>query len=93
MTEQEISQKNELLLNSILDETTKNDFVDLMEFCCINGEIEFVTEPSGDKQNEDCGIFKDVHIDQWSVGMEGDSFNGFIYASVANKWIKIPYYC
>jgi len=25
--------------------------------------------------------------------MEGDSYSGFIYSFVKNKWIKIPYSC
>ena len=28
-----------------------------------------------------------------SNGVDGDSFDGFIYANVKGKWIKVPYHC
>ena len=65
----------------------------MLDGCFCNGKIEKVGKPSGDKQNEEFGIFKDIHVDQWTVGTEGDSFNGHIYARVKNQWYKIPYYC
>lgn len=68
-------------------------FNQMLDGCFCNGKIEKVGKPSGDKQNEEFGIFKEIHVDQWAVGTEGDSFNGHIYARVKNQWYKIPYYC
>ena len=74
--------------------TAESDFELLVQDCSITGKIEFTTKPQGQKQNEDYyGIFKDVHIDQWSVGDSGDSFAGVIYARVGDQWILIPYSC
>ena len=69
------------------------DFKDLIYGCEVTDKIKIVDEPNGDCQNEDCGIFKNVYVDQWSVGIEGDSYEGFIYANVKSKWIKVPYSC
>jgi len=65
----------------------------LLDSCGLSGEVEIVDAPTGSKTNESYGIFKDVHIDQWSVGDSGDSYAGFIYAKVKDKWIKVPYEC
>ncbi len=59
----------------------------------INGKIEVVEKPEGNKQNENYGMFKNVHVHQWTTNMDGDSFAGFIYAKAKGEWIKIPYYC
>ena len=81
------------ILKAIQISDYEQDFEDLLDGCRLNGEVEVAEKPNGDKQNEDCGIFKDIHVDQWSVGDSGDSFAGYIYAKVNNKWLKIPYSC
>jgi hypothetical protein len=90
--EKDIYNHNNNLIKSF-GEKAEKDFIDLLDFCRINGKIELVNSPMGDKQSENYGIFKNIHVDQWSVGMEGDSYEGFIYANVKRQWIKIPYYC
>ena len=47
----------------------------------------------GRDQDEDYGIFKNVIIDQHSVGDSGDSYAGAIYANVNGKWIRVYYEC
>jgi hypothetical protein len=83
--------------NKILSEFTPidlRDFWGLVDFCELNGKIEWVENKEGNEQmDDDRGIFTNVHIDQWSVGMEGDSFAGYIYTYVKGKWLQIPYYC
>ena len=69
------------------------DLQELLDGCSQAGAIEIVDEPSGTKQNEDCGIFMDIYVDQCSVGDSGDSFAGEIYAKVNEIWLKIPYNC
>ena len=72
----------------------KADFYDLMEDCGITSKIEFVLKPKGEKQDEETQYFKDIHIQQWSIGDSGDSFEGYIYAKFSkDKWIKVPYEC
>jgi hypothetical protein len=72
----------------------KAGFDDLVDGCSITSKLKITDKPSGKKQNEDCEYFKDIHVDQWSVGESGDSFEGFIYARFQfNKWLKIPYEC
>ena len=71
-----------------------SDFKKLLDFATVNDKLDIVSEPEGDNQNESCGVFTEVWIDQWSVGMEGDSFEGFIYGKFDNmKWLVIPYSC
>lgn len=89
---EEISANNTNLINSF-GKTASKYFKDLLEFCDVTGKIELVDKPDGDKQNESYGMFKDVHVDQWSTVMEGDSFAGYIYANVNGQWIKVPYSC
>ena len=89
--EKEEHEHNMKLLaeNNIPDE----DFKDLIDFCSI-GRLEIVKEPTGDNQNEQYGVFKSVFVDQWTRGMEGDSFAGFIYGKLSKgKWLKVPYEC
>ncbi len=90
--EKEISDHNETILKT-LGKTAQKDFADLIDSCSSVGKIEFVDEPKGDAQNESNGIFKDVHVDQWSVGDSGDSYAGFIYAKVNKQWVSINYEC
>lgn len=70
------------------------DYEDLLDYCSINGKLEIVEKPTGTNQQEGHGMFKSVFVDQWNVGMEGDSFEGYIYGKIGkNKWLKIPYEC
>lgn len=88
----EICEHNTALINSF-GKTASKHFKDLLDFCDVTGKIELVDKPNGDKQNENCGIFKNVHVHQWTTGMEGDSFAGYIYTNVKGQWIKVPYSC
>lgn len=74
-----------------------DDFQDLIGFCTITNKMEWVQEPKiKPEYNPDVyGKLTLTHVDQWSVGIEGDSFEGFMYVKVQgkNKWLKIPYSC
>lgn len=74
-----------------------NDNIEnLMDGCRLTGMVEVVKEQDVIDKNyedEDFGIYKDIRVDQWSVGDSGDSFAGFIYTKVNNIWLKIPYDC
>lgn len=59
-------------------------------------EWEIVKEPNGHKQKEtEFGRqIKHIWVDQWSVGMEGDSFEGYIWVQLKeNKYLKFRYAC
>lgn len=59
-------------------------------------EWEIVKEPNGTKQKEtEFGLsIKHIWVDQWSVGTEGDSFEGYIYVQLKkNKYLKFRYAC
>lgn len=88
----EISDHNATLINSF-GKTASKHFKDLLDFCDVTEKIELVDKPKGDKQNENYVMFKNVHIQQWSIGIEGDSFKGYIYANVKGQWIKVPCSC
>lgn len=71
------------------------DFTEAVEDLRITDKIEIVDEPQGKPQIEQHGKLTVTHVDQWNVGIEGDSFAGFIYAKFSNedRWLKIPYEC
>lgn len=90
--ENEIDVHNQAIL-STLGRRVQASFSELTSGCTINGKMEYVPHPQGDKQHESYGIFQNIHVDQWSTGDGGDTFAGFIYARCRKKWLKIPYYC
>ncbi len=88
----EISEHNESILK-LLGENAKRDFEELMDCCNVTEKINFVDGPKGTDNKEHCGVFRNVHVDQRAVGMEGDSWDGYIYAHVNGKWIEVPFSC
>ena len=95
--DEECTKHNKAILKQIatkLGNKAIADFKNLLDFANVRDKLEIVSKPDGENQNEECGVFTEVRVDQWSVGMEGDSFEGFIYGKFANmEWIKIPYSC
>lgn len=86
--------ENKELLKSI--KYNEQNWEDLLDGVDVRGNISFVGFPEGTKQHESHGMFKDVHVDQRSVGTEGDSSEGNIYCLYSknkNLWLKIPYSC
>lgn len=88
-----IFEHNNELINSF-GKTAQKHFNNLLDGAHVTGKIELVDKRHGKKQHEDYGMFRNIYVDQWGVGMDGDSFEGFIYANVKKgQWIKIPYVC
>lgn len=86
--------ENKEFLKSI--KCNEQDWEDLLDGVDVRGNITTVAYPEGTKQHESHGMFKDVHIHQWGVGIEGDSWEGYIYCLFSknkNLWLKIPYSC
>ena len=90
--EKEIADHNEQVLKS-LGKKAQKDFEELMGFCNVTEKIKLVDAPKGSDNKEHCGVFKNVHVDQWTTNMEGDSYAGFIYANVKGQWIEVPFSC
>ena len=88
-------QTSEYLLKTLktLGKKAQRDFEELLDCCNVAEKIEFVDAPKGHDNKEHCGVFKNVHVEQWTTNMEGDSYAGFIYANVSGKWIKVPFSC
>lgn len=89
-----ISQNNDLLKS--IGRSAKRMFSRIMEGCDLNlyEKLSIVEKPQGELQPEKYGIFKEIWIQQWSTGMEGDTYGGYIYARYdTDKWLKIPYSC
>jgi len=92
--ESEVCEHNNRILSEY--KVNEDDFTDLLTDCDITGKIEIVKQPQGTEQTEEeYGNLTITHIDQWSIGIEGDSYSGFIYAKVKSieLWLKIPYSC
>jgi 2-methylaconitate cis-trans-isomerase PrpF len=90
--EKEIADYNTAFVKQF-GETAEKDFAEMCEDCTVTSKVEFVDKPLGSHQDEDYGIFKNVVIDQHSVGDSGDSYAGAIYANVNGKWIRVYYEC
>lgn len=91
----EMDKHNQELLKSIKHK--KKDFNNLLDFCEITDKMEWVNKPNFKQENkpDKFGVFKLEYVDQWAMGMEGDSFAGFMYVRVDGheKYLKIPYSC
>ncbi len=91
--DKEVREHNEKLISEI-GVTAAEDFKDLTDDIHVHEKMEIVDKPSGTNNDESFGVFTEVFVDQWSVGMEWDSFEGFLYARFAeDKWLKIRYSC
>lgn len=90
--EKEEAAYNKKLLSDL--QIPDKDFADLIFHCSTIGRLEIVTKPTGENQDEYIGVFKQVYVEQGSVGDSGDSFAGFIYGKLGKrKWLKVPYEC
>lgn len=90
--ENAIYEHNEEFLSKYTEEDRK-DFREMMYDCSIIGKIEIVEKIEGIRQDENYGIFKDIFVEQWCTNMEGDSYNGFVFATVGDIFIKVPFSC
>lgn len=90
--EEQTKSNNEMLRRCGISEDEAEDFLDGLD---VNGKIEIVDKPNGDRQEDDDRDFlTNVHVVQWAVGMSGDSWEGHIYGMIKDgRWIKIPYSC
>lgn len=77
------SQKDYQKVVDWLNKYTDADGVDI-------GEISIVSKPTGDKQFE-----AGEYCEQWSVGYEGDSFEGYYYHKMRenDNYLKYTYFC
>jgi hypothetical protein len=49
----------------------------------------FVDEPEGVKQTSDCDLFEYEWVDQYG---SDDSYHGFMYFPMGDRYLKIEYY-
>lgn len=95
--ENEIFDHNEEILKTIKHDP--DDFKTLMDDGCvrITDKMQWVEKPTfkPEQKPDVFGAFTLTHIDQWTTGMEGDSYAGYMYVKVDgfDKWLKIPYDC
>ena len=93
----EENKKNHRLLNAIKKVKGKTFFKYLMEIIeeseGIKGLAQIVKEPTGKFQEEKYGRqINGIWVEQWSVGMEGDSWDGFVCVQLKeNKYLKFGY--
>ncbi len=60
----------------------------------VDDKMTIEKEPAGEWQEEtDCGrTIKEVWVDQWATGIEGDSWGGYLWVKLKeNKFLKIGY--
>lgn len=93
----EIDVTNRALLNEIKKEKGKTFFKYLMEIIeeseGIRGNAEIVNKPVGEFQKEKYGRqINGYWVEQWSVGMEGDSYEGFVCVQLSpDRYLKFGY--
>ena len=96
--EEDVSRVNNRIF-SVIEKYIGAGFVrDLSRYieelnCC--EPFYFKDEPIGKFQEEnESGCITGVWIEQWSTGMEGDSYSGNISIKLKDyKWLIIPYSC
>jgi hypothetical protein len=105
--EKEIAYKNKTLIQQcckIRGKSFKRYLKAVMEGCeiCRYGyscyeEFKIVDTPLGEWQREDedgFGSITGVWVEQWSVGMEGDSFSGHITVKIKHgMFLQMPFSC
>jgi len=93
----EEGEKNTAFLNDIKKEKGKTFYKYLMEIIeeseGIKGLAEIVDKPIGKFQKEKFGRqIKGIWVEQWSVGMEGDSYEGFVCVELSkDRYLKFGY--
>lgn len=91
----EIMRINNRLLKAIGNQLGKQwveDISECMEESEADGAMELCRKPRGQYQEDEYTSFKGVWVDQWSVGMEGDSWEGYICIELKKGlWLKSHY--
>ena len=94
---QEMWQHNQRLLQAIKKVKGKTFYKYLVQIIKdsdrVTEKMEIVKEPCGTWQDEPFGrTIKGYWVEQWSVGTEGDSFEGFVCVQIKeNKYLKFRY--
>ncbi len=95
--ENEICRHNARLLKAVKKVKGKTFYKYLSEIIedsdKITGKMEIVTIPTGEFQKEKYGRqIKGIYVQQWGVGMEGDSWEGNVCVELKpNKFLKFSY--
>lgn len=95
--ENECDRKNKRLLRAIKSVKGRTFFNHIMDIIVesegIDGLAEIVREPVGTFQEERHGRhIGGIWVHQWSVGMEGDSFEGYVCVKIKpGRYLKFPY--
>lgn len=92
----ENKRNNERIFKAIASLKGK-EFLDSLFLCTQECEVaawELCREPRGEYQQDEFGVIKGIWVDQWTVGLEGDSFEGYVCVQLKEKlWIKGHYSC
>lgn len=100
--EKEIGRSNQRLIKAIrkskgktFTKNLQNCLKDLADGCCHTAQMkyELVRQVTGEFQKEPWGReIKGVWVEQWTVGMDGDSFEGYMYVQIDSKrFLKVNY--
>lgn len=91
-----ISRYNNRILNAI-ESVNGEDFSESVKACIEESEanewhkFELIKEPTGEHQDDD-NITEGVWVYQWGVGMEGDSWEGYVCIKIKDKtYLKFRY--
>ena len=93
----EVDRKNRRLLKAIKKVKGKTFYKYLMEILeeseGMSGLAEIVKEPTGEFKAEKYGRqINGIWLNQWTTGMEGDSYEGIVCVQLkADKYLKFSY--
>lgn len=95
--EKECNRRNSRILRAIKSVKGRTFYKHVLQIIeeseGIYGVAEIVREPKGEFQEERYGRFiKGIWVNQWSVGMEGDSFEGYVFVEIKpGRYLKFGY--
>lgn len=95
--DEEVWRHNQRLLRAIKGvkgKTFHKYLLEIIKSCDrLRDKMEIDSQPNGTWNDEKYGrTIKGIWVDQWSVGMEGDSFEGYLWVQLKeNKYLKISY--
>jgi hypothetical protein len=90
---EEVGKHNEHYFKNLADKYGEDAFMDLFEDCSFSQKIEVVSNVSFRQPDYKAGEEYpcDVYVDQWTVGTEGDSYEGYLYIPYDEVFYKIFY--
>lgn len=88
LLKQIVSEKGQKYANSLMG------FVKYLSDYTVYEPWAIVDKPDGHLQKENFGLIKEIWIRQWSTGLEGDTYAGYVFFELSkDRFLKVHYSC